>query len=155
MLIGPAHSSATLDAFSGRMPSSAPSTGHAEFVALDKAVRKMTLPQSIAIDHVFKRELQYNMLIDASVVLTNVMKGECASELAYLAKFPGVNLSFVSDLIEQRPQFAIDKVDTAYNTSDIFTKALEFVAFSRHRQGLGVLSEQEFTALRRRLGSQR
>jgi hypothetical protein len=149
-IIGPAITCATLDAFSGRQPSSAPSTGHAEFVALDKAVRKCTLPQATPLDFVFQRPLKYELFVDASVVLTNVMKGDCASELLYLHKFPGVNIAFVSDLISQRPdQFSIGKVDTKCNTADVFTKALDVTDFEKHRKSLGIVSNVELAAIQK------
>ena len=140
-----------LDAVSKRLRAAAPSTGHAEVCALDLTMRKITLPAALVLQVIFGDKV-HTMWVDASVVVANIQKGECSAALRYLAKFPGVNIAFISDLVHQCSGFELEKVGTADNTADIFTKPLEYDSFSKHRNALGILSQRGMQIMMQSLG---
>jgi hypothetical protein len=158
-VIGPRNTHATLDTMSHVQRSAAPSSGHAEVCALDTTLRKITLPACIPIDAAFGRRVQQVLGVDASVVISNVEKGEASKDLRYMAKYPGVSIGFVSDLLHVKldnntePQFALEKLNTLDNVADIGTKPLELIAFHKHRFRLGILSKEEIADVARKLYS--
>jgi len=124
-------------------------TPAAEVSATDLVVRRLTLPHHIVLDAVVA-PLQHREVVpmfielDATTAMQSIVKGDAQADLKYMSKYPGVHFGFLCDLIgDERNACKLSHVPSADNTSDIHTKALEFIAFSRHRKTLGIMYRNE------------
>ena len=142
-------------------PTVARSSGEAESVGVDEAVRNLLgihddaaglvhgTSRAVAamgvpcIDLAERMGLSFDtktIRVDASVALTAITKG-FSRVMAYLPKTQGVNLAFLSEVIENLG-FKIEKVHTSANVADVFTKAVTKSVLAELLPRLGIVQVQ-------------
>ena len=132
MLRGKYGAKVPLDWASRKQGAVARSSGEAETVALDEALRGILgvnrglcsagLPIMDALEKILGVELCVRVLVDASVCKTAAEKGT-STQMKYISKSQGVDLFWLRDVV-QRAGVKLDKVGSADNLADLLTKPL-------------------------------
>ena len=112
----------------------------------------MALPHLLAVGATLGvlqgEDLELKLRLDATTAMQTIMRGDAESALRYMAKFPGVNIGFLSDVVSSKDiRCSMSHIPTGDNTADLFTKPLPAAPFSKHRRGLGILSHDEALVL--------
>jgi hypothetical protein len=149
MVIGPNGSLATLDASARRQGSSAPSTPHAEVVAIDESLRRVHLPLLGLLEFALARPVASKMLSDATGAIAAVRRGGTKGDLQYMRIYPGVSFGFCHDFFYAEPRTdlvkdVLEHVEGSENHADMFTKALPPPVFLYHRAAIGIVKKPSY-----------
>ncbi len=112
------------------------STGEAEIAAIVKGIHK-GLKVAMTLEELLEREVEIEVHSDATVAVA-AMKSGYSSKLYHMARTHGVNLSWCKEFFTSNEKHSIHKIHTDTNTSDVFTKPLDEVSFTRHRSSIGL-----------------
>lgn len=137
ILKGPSGSRACLAWGSKLQGATARSTGHSEVAAVNDMITRDILVLLGLVERVYGGRVRTNILDDSDVARTAI-RGSNHSKLRYMAKHPGISLAFLRDVLEQNC-IELERVDSADNVADIFTKALRKDVFLKHFRALGLV----------------
>ena len=138
-----------LDWASPRQATVARSSGKAEAVALDDALRHVVgvnrglcapgIPTMDALEKLLGRKLVLKVFVDAAVSKIAAEKGT-SNQMKYISKTQGVELFWLREVV-QRVDVEIHKACSAENVADLFTKPLTGERTKLLREAIGVCGE--------------
>ena len=121
------------------------STTEAELIALTEAAKDVKAILNF-MKEIIKVELSpFTEIARTTISTDNIAAQFIANNRVFNNRTRHIDIRymFIRDLMEEET-INLDRIESANNTADIFTKALPFESFDIHRRNLGVVQRPDF-----------